>query len=354
MPFMQISSPCTGTARSLFGLGTTSVAYWSMRFDEPTRFEDGHDSDGVSSATSHIFASSCSGRSDSARTRRCSRASLHDRIRQPHRRSRCTDRRARLHGRRCSFELRARCTRPADRPGALRQCTRTGKVHRQRRRCRATQSRPLHSILRRSGSERGSRPEAGRLAGDALGKFAQTTWRGRLLAASILGAVKDPSKAIQARIAGITEGLHKIRPDVVPMQLDSGDNFLDAQAQLRRFLAKESGAMALVATLDDTTALAAKLAAETAGRVPDTVIVSQGCDRSVHGGTSANKVIDPNNRNSIVLGSVAYFLDRYGSEILPLALKMLRGEHLPPRSFTGHVLVTAKNVFRIYPPIDIN
>jgi len=196
--------------------------------------------------------------------------------------------------------------------------------------------------------------EAGRLAGDALGKFAQTTWRGRLLAAAILGAVKDPSKAIQARIAGINEGLHKIRPDVVPVQLDSGDNFLDAQAQLRRFLAKESGAMALVATLDDTTALAAKLAAETAGRVPDTVIVSQGCDRSVHGGASANKVIDPNNRNSIVLGSVAYFLDRYGNEILPLALKMLRGEQLPPRSFTGHVLVTAKNVFRIYPPIDIN
>jgi len=112
--------------------------------------------------------------------------------------------------------------------------------------------------------------------------------------------------------------------------------------------------MALVATLDDTTALAAKLAAETAGRVPDTVIVSQGCDPSVRGGVSANKVIDPNNRNSIVLGSVAYFLDRYGSEILPLALKVLRGEHVPPRSSTAHVLVTAKNVFRIYPPIDIN
>jgi ribose transport system substrate-binding protein len=196
--------------------------------------------------------------------------------------------------------------------------------------------------------------EAGRIAGDALGKFAQTTWRGRLLAAAILGAVKDPSKAVQARIAGITEGLHKIRPDVVPVQLDTSGNFLDSQAQLRRFLAKESGAMALVATLDDTTALAAKLAAETAGRVPDTVIVSQGCDLSVHGGASANKVIDPNNRNSIVLGSVAYFLDRYGSDILPLALKMLRGEQVSPRSFTSHVLVTAKNVFKIYPPIDIN
>jgi ribose transport system substrate-binding protein len=196
--------------------------------------------------------------------------------------------------------------------------------------------------------------EAGRLAGDALGKFAQTTWRGRLLAAAILGATKNPSKAIQDRIAGITEGLRAQLPEVAPVQLDSGGNFPEAQAQLRRFLAKETGAMALVATLDDTTALAAKLAAETAGRVPDTVIVSQGCDRSVHGGTNANKAIDPNNRNSIVLGSVAYFLDRYGSEILPLALKMLRCDQVPPRSYTGHVLVTAKNVFKIYPPIDIN
>ena len=196
--------------------------------------------------------------------------------------------------------------------------------------------------------------EAGRLAGDALGRFALTTWRERLLAAAILGAVNDPAKAIQARIAGITEGLRRHLPDVVLVQLDSGGNFPDAQAQLRRFLAKESGAKALVATLDDTTALAAKLAAETAGRVPDTVIVSQGCDPSVHGGTSAKKAIDANNSNSIVLGSVAYFLDRYGSEILPLALKMLQGDHVPPRSLTGHVLVTAKNVFRVYPPIDMN
>jgi len=196
--------------------------------------------------------------------------------------------------------------------------------------------------------------EAGRLAGEALGKFAQTTWRDRLLAAAILGATKDPSKSVQERIAGITEGLRQQLPNVAPVQLDSRGDFNEAQGQLRRFLAKESGSMVLLATLDDTTALAAKLAAETAGRVPDTVIVSQGCDPSVHGGTSANKVIDPNNRSSIVLGSVAYFLDRYGSDVLPLALKMLQGEAVPHRSFTRHVLVTAKNVFKIYPPIDIN
>src|SRR5262245_45946925 len=116
---------------------------------------------------------------------------------------------------------------------------------------------------------------------------------------------------------------------------------------MRRFFAKESGAQTLIATLADATALAAKLAAETAGRVPDTVIVSQGCDPSVHGGVSSNKVIHPNNRNSVVLGSVAYFFDRYGSEILPVALKMLHGEPVPPRSYTDHVLVPAKDGFPV-------
>ena len=126
-------------------------------------------SDGVASKASHIFASSCSERSDSVRTRRCSRAPLHDCIRQPHRRSRCTDRRARLHGPRRSFELRARRTRPADRPGALRQCARTGKGRCQRRRCRAAQGRPLHPILRRSGSKRGGGPAADRRADSRSG-----------------------------------------------------------------------------------------------------------------------------------------------------------------------------------------
>ncbi|WP_170303669.1 sugar ABC transporter substrate-binding protein [Reyranella soli] len=195
---------------------------------------------------------------------------------------------------------------------------------------------------------------AGRIAGEALGKFALTTWPGRVLAAAILGTVKDPSKAVQARIVGITEGMNRHLPNVAPLQLDSGGNFLEAQGQLRRFIAKESGAQILVATLDDATALAAKIAVETVGRVPDTVIVSQGCDPSVRGGASSNKVIHPNNRNSVVLGSVAYFLDRYGRDALPLAWKMLQGETVPARAFTSHVLVTASNVFRIYPPIDMN
>ena len=77
-------------------------------------------------------------------------------------------------------------------------------------------------------------------------------------------------------------------------------------------------------------------------------------DRTLHGGAGDKKEVDPSNRNSVVIGSVAYFLDRYGYEVLPLALKMLRGEAIAPRTTTKHVLVTAENVFSIYPPYDMN
>jgi hypothetical protein len=47
-------------------------------------------------------------------------------------------------------------------------------------------------------------------------------------------------------------------------------------------------------------------------------------------------------------------MDRYGYHVLQLALRLLAGETLPPRTVTKHILVTATNVFREYPPFDIN
>jgi hypothetical protein len=47
-------------------------------------------------------------------------------------------------------------------------------------------------------------------------------------------------------------------------------------------------------------------------------------------------------------------MDRYGHEVLPLALRLLHGEKLPARTLTHHKLVTTETVFREYPPIDMN
>ena len=196
--------------------------------------------------------------------------------------------------------------------------------------------------------------EAGRIAGQALGKFAKENWSDQTLVAAILGDVLDPSPALTERVQGVTEGLKQELPELSPARLDSAGHPVRAGGVLAKFLAAQTKRKVLVATLDDATALVAKSAVETAGRINDCVIASQGADRSIHGGASEKKEIDPANRGSIVLGSVAYYLDRYGYEILPIALQMLRGEQVPARTSTKHVLISAKNVFAEYPPYDMN
>ena len=195
---------------------------------------------------------------------------------------------------------------------------------------------------------------AGRIAGQTLGQFAKQNWSDRTPVVVILGDVADPSPSVAARIQGVTEGLRQELPNVPPILLDSAGHSVRAEGVLAKFLGTQTRRKVLVATLDDASALAAKSAVETAGRTSDCVIVSQGASRIVHGGASEKKEIDPANRGSIILGSVAYYFDRYGYEVLPIAMQMLRGEQVPARTLTNHVLISAKNVFREYPPYDMN
>ncbi len=195
---------------------------------------------------------------------------------------------------------------------------------------------------------------AGYIAGEALAKFARDTWPDQRVLAVVLGDIGNQTVGASERADGVAAALEAALPAIEQIRLDSLGNPGKAEGLLRRFAGERTGTKLLVAALDDATALSAKAAVEAVSRGTDTVIVSQGCDDSMHGGFNEKKEIDPQNRGSIVLGSVAYFLDRYGYDVLPLALHLLGGGTLPPRTTTQHVLVTAANVFRIYPPIDMN
>lgn len=198
---------------------------------------------------------------------------------------------------------------------------------------------------------------AGRIAGEALGEFAARTWRTQAKIAVVVGPARPGTTGMAGmaeRAQGVTEGLARDLPGIRITTLDTQGNPAQVQVLLGKFLAAHPGAKTLIAALDDATALAAKSAVESAGRLPDAAIVSHGADRSIHGGASDRKELDPNNRSSIVLGSVAFRLDRYGYEVLPLALGLLRGSPVPARTATAHKLITAANVFAEYPPYDMN
>lgn len=195
---------------------------------------------------------------------------------------------------------------------------------------------------------------AGRVAGQALAQFALRSWRGQPTAAVIIGSLSATADRVPERVQGVTEALAQRLPAVKVTSLDTRGNVAQVAPLLGKFLAAHPSGKLLLAATDDTTALAAKSAVEAAGRVHDTAIVSHGVDRSIHGGMNDRKEIDPANRGSIVIGSVAFYLDRYGYEVLPIAMRMLRGEPVPARMTTRHVLVTAANVFIEYPPYDMN
>ena len=195
---------------------------------------------------------------------------------------------------------------------------------------------------------------AGRVAGQALAQFALGSWRGQPTTAVIVGNLSAAADRVPERARGVTEALAQRLPAVKVSSLDTQGNPARVAPLLGKFLAAHPTGKLLLAATDDATALAAKSAVETAGRGHDAAIVSHGVDRTIHGGMNDRKEIDPANRGSIVIGSVAFYLDRCGYEVLPLAMRMLRGEPVPARVTTRHVLITAANVFIEYPPYDMN
>jgi ABC-type sugar transport system substrate-binding protein len=195
---------------------------------------------------------------------------------------------------------------------------------------------------------------AGRLAGETLGDFAVRNWRAQPKVAVVLGPLGAQAERIPERVQGVTEGLKRHLPNVRVTMLDTQGNPAHVGALLGKLLQAQPAGKLLIATTDDATALAAKSALESAGRLQDAAIVSHGVDRSIHGGMNEKKEIDPNNRGSIVIGSIAFYLDRAGYDVLPLALAMLKGQAPPPRTAVAHRLITAANVFIEYPPSDMN
>jgi ribose transport system substrate-binding protein len=195
---------------------------------------------------------------------------------------------------------------------------------------------------------------AGRVAAETLVDFAARSWPGQTIVAAIIGHVSAAADGVPERVQAVAETLRRRLPAARLTTLDTHGNLVHVATLLGAFLAGQPSRKVLIATTDDGTALAAKSAVEAAGRLRDAVIVSHGLDRSIHGGMNDRKEIDPVNRGSIVLGSVAFYLDRLGYDVLPLALRMLRGEPVPARTVVPHRLVTAATVFREYPPYDMN
>jgi len=185
--------------------------------------------------------------------------------------------------------------------------------------------------------------QAGIIAGRALGRWAKEHWEGNVEQILLLELpIAGPLPAL--RITGTLDGLRAELPrsDTIPStHLDGRGDFDQILAVVRQALRRGPRRRTLVGTVNDMCALAALRAFEEAGAGQLCAVASQNAIRDAR-----NELRRPGTR---LIGTVAYFPERYGDELMPLALGLLERKPVPPATFVKHQLLTPKNVNLIYP-----
>ncbi len=177
---------------------------------------------------------------------------------------------------------------------------------------------------------------SGYLAGAALGDWIQGVWDGQL---DRLIVLEEPRAGALpgSRIQGMLEGVHSIIGEVPVDQrvtLNSGNTSEMSEAQLAEALKHLPGLHRLaVLCFNDDAAIGAQTAARKLHRENDVIIVGQGADRRVRE--------ELKKAGSRIIGSTAYWPEQYGERIIPLALRILRGEPVPPAVYMEHAFVSA-------------
>ena len=188
--------------------------------------------------------------------------------------------------------------------------------------------------------------KAGLIGGKALGRWAREHWEGKveqilLLELPIAGSL------LELRITGLVDGLRAELPSIaqVPVvHLNGRGTFEDVLEVVRQYLRRAPAKRTLVGTVNDVCALAAIRAFEEAGASNKCAVVGQNAILD-----SRNELRRPNTR---LVGTVAYFPERYGDEIIPLAIAILQKKSVPSTVFVKHQLITPRNVDLIYPLDD--
>jgi ribose transport system substrate-binding protein len=185
---------------------------------------------------------------------------------------------------------------------------------------------------------------AGHMAGVSLGEWIAEHWGGSFDRLIVLEE-RRPGALVAARIQGQLDGLQEVVGNVPASKttyLDSGNTTEISQTHMSETLERLPGEHRLaVISFNDDAAYGALCAAREAGREQDVVIVGQGADRIVRK--------ELKRQDSRLIGSSAYWPERYGEKLMEVALGILRGDPVPPAVYNKHVFITHENIETYYP-----
>jgi ribose transport system substrate-binding protein len=185
--------------------------------------------------------------------------------------------------------------------------------------------------------------EAGLIGGRYLGRWAKQHWQGQV-DEIILMALARAGGLPKMRLTGMLVGLKEIIPALENTRvtfLDGDGIFSQSLDVVRRHLRANRSRRLLVGAINDPSALGALRAFQEAGRSDACAVMGQNAAPE-----GRAELRQPGTR---LIGSVAYFPEKYGAEILTLALDILHRRPVPPAVFVKHQLVTPENVDHIYP-----
>jgi ribose transport system substrate-binding protein len=111
-------------------------------------------------------------------------------------------------------------------------------------------------------------------------------------------------------------------------------------AAVRKFVRFVRPRNVLITAMNDMCAIGALRAFEESGLTDDCAAVGHGAVRDAR--------MELRRAGSRLIGSVAFFPERYGPAVIKLAAAMLKNASVPRAVFTAHRLITPGNVDRFY------
>ena len=192
--------------------------------------------------------------------------------------------------------------------------------------------------------------ESGKVAGRALAEKVVAEWDGKI-EKLVLFFNSENGEEVKKRLSGIYDGLIEsgevtlAEEDVVYIDMGGGgsDTTLIGLQKLTDFLTAHPNLRHIgVGTVNDQTAQGCFSAVQNANRGDHVFIVSHGCDSP----SIENLRLPVANA---WIGSTAYFPERYGEYIVPLALDILAGKNPPKMMTMEHVFIDRSNINKYYP-----
>ncbi len=177
---------------------------------------------------------------------------------------------------------------------------------------------------------------AGQMAGTALGEGVEANWHGEIDRVVMLvepRAGTVPAARMHGQLDGLASAIGAV-PGERQIRLDCGNTAEQSEREVMSALRQLPGLHRIaILSFNDDAAIGALTAARRLRREEDVAIVGQGADRRVR-----EALASPESR---IVGSTAYYPERYGEKLIDLAQRVLAGEPVPPAVYMQHTFVKA-------------